>query len=158
STANADFDLYVFRGSAQVTRSAGTYDPEIAIFPATNDTYNVRIVIFDPQGQTFTATAYLEPIPAATSAPTGPAGRYHTFAAPNGLGTSAGEPSIGVDWSTNVAATQSDTQTLFTSFDDCSSPAADSWVEHNAPTSLIDFDPILFTDFRTDRTFTSLLV
>ncbi|HEV7515042.1 MAG TPA: PKD domain-containing protein, partial [Thermoanaerobaculia bacterium] len=101
---------------------------------------------------------FLEPLPAPHPAPTGPAGRFQVYQAPGGLGTTAGEPSVGIDWATGVVATQSDVHTLFTTFDDCSSPAADTWTGRDAATSVIDFDPILFTDYHTGRAFTSLLV
>src|SRR5262249_46378332 len=120
--------------------------------------YDLRIVEFDPQGQTFTVKVFLEPLPAPTPAATGPAARFQVHQAPGGLGTTAGEPSIGIDWATGVVATQSDVHTLFTAFDDCSSPATDTWAQRDAATSVIDFDPILFTDYHTGRAFTSLLV
>jgi hypothetical protein len=156
--ADADFDLYVLQGSSTVAQSATSMDPEITAFPAANGSYDVRVVEFDPQGQSFTVAIFLEPIPPDTPPAKGPAGRFQVYQAPNGLGTSAGEPSIGVDWATGEVATQSDVHTLFTTFNDCSSPAQDTWVQRDAPTSIVDFDPILFTDFHTGRAFTSLLV
>jgi len=157
-TADADFDLYVLQGANTVAQSATAMDPEIATFPAVNGSYDVRVVEFDPQGQSFTAAIFLEPIPPNTAPATGPAGRFQVYQARGGLGTTAGEPSVGVDWFTGEVATQSDVHTLFTTFNDCSSPAQDTWVQHDAPTSLVDFDPILFTDYHTGRAFTSLLV
>ena len=71
------------------------------------------------------------------------------------LGRSAIEPSIGVDWKTNVTAYQSDLETLFVTF---GSNGLASWVNRRAPTSqFIDSDPILFTDRQTGRTFASEL-
>jgi hypothetical protein len=156
--ADADFDLYVLQGGNVVAQSATSMDPEITAIPAANGTYDVRVVEFDPQGQTFTVAIYLEPIPPAVVPATGPAARFQVYQAPGGLGTTAGEPSIGIDWATGVVATQADVHTLFTSFNDCSSPAQDTWVQRDAPTSLVDFDPILFTDYHTGRAFTSLLL
>lgn len=72
----------------------------------------------------------------------------------------AGEPSIGVNWNTNVTAFQSDLQTLFVTFNDnCQSvtPKA-TWVNRPAPTSQgADQDPIGFTDRVTGRTFAAQL-
>src|SRR5438874_2560990 len=71
------------------------------------------------------------------------------------LGHSAIEPSIGVDWKTNVTAYQSDLETLFVTF---GSNGLANWVNRRAPTSqFIDSDPILFTDRQTGRTFASEL-
>lgn len=73
----------------------------------------------------------------------------------------AGEPSIGVNWNTNVTAFQSDLQTLFVTFnDDCSAAGAtkDTWVNRQAPTSqAADQDPIGFVDRVTGRTFSAQL-
>src|SRR5437016_9470868 len=71
------------------------------------------------------------------------------------LGHSAIEPSIGVDWKTNVTAYQSDLESLFVTF---GSNGLATWVNRRAPTSqFIDSDPILFTDRQTGRTFASEL-
>jgi hypothetical protein len=156
--ANADYDLYILQGGKETARSAGIFDPEIATFDAVNGEYNVRVVEFDPQGNTFTAKIFLEPIPATAKPAKGAAATYDTFPAPNGLGTAGGEPSIGVNWNTGAVATQADTQTLFTWFDDSTSPATAKWEDRSSPFSAIDFDPILYTDSVTGRTVVSLLV
>jgi hypothetical protein len=71
------------------------------------------------------------------------------------LGRGAFEPSIGVDWKTNVTAYQSDLESLFVTF---GSNGSASWINRRAPTSqFIDSDPILFTDRQTGRTFASEL-
>src|SRR5438270_3080820 len=109
-------------------------------------------------------------LPAAPADP-GPKVGYENFEAPGVLtpltqtssgaytveylGHSAIEPSIGVDWKTNVAAYQSDLETLFVTF---GSNGLANWVNRRAPTSqFIDSDPILFTDRQTGRTFASEL-
>src|SRR5438046_6377103 len=59
----------------------------------------------------------------------------------------AGEPSIGVNWNTNVTALQSDLPTLFVTFNDSCNPASPkaTWVNRGAPTSQgVDQDPIGF--------------
>jgi hypothetical protein len=72
----------------------------------------------------------------------------------------AGEPSIGVNWNTNVTAFQSDLQTLFVTFNDnCIAPGPkDTWVNRQAPTSQgADQDPIGFVDRTLGRTFSAQL-
>ena len=68
----------------------------------------------------------------------------------------AGEPSIGVNWNTNVTAFQSDFQTAFVTWDDSCNLASPKafWRESQAPTAEgADQDPIGFTDRVTGRTF-----
>src|ERR1700719_1369098 len=72
----------------------------------------------------------------------------------------AGEPSIGVNWNTNVTAFQSDFQTAFVTWDDSCNLAAPKalWRESQAPTAeAADQDPIGFTDRVTGRTFSAQL-
>src|SRR5947209_5145570 len=76
STTDADYDLYVLQGSNPIVQSATAFDPEIVTFPAENGTYDLRVVEFDPQGQTFTVNVFLEPLPAPVPAATGPAARF----------------------------------------------------------------------------------
>ncbi|MFN2455015.1 MAG: PKD domain-containing protein [Pyrinomonadaceae bacterium] len=83
------------------------------------------------------------PPPSGTPQP-GP--RYQNYAAPNGVGTTAGEPSIGVNWQTGRVFFQSGLQTLRVMFNDCFSPAKTVWEDKSAPTSKQSLDPILFTD------------
>ena len=87
--------------------------------------------------------------------------RYQNYVAPNGLGTSSGEPSIGVDWRTETNGNggtvmfQSYLQTLRVTFDITCSTAI--WENKSAPTSVESLDPILFTDNVLGRTFVSQL-
>jgi hypothetical protein len=72
----------------------------------------------------------------------------------------AGEPSIGVNWNTNVTAFQSDFQTAFVTWDDSCNLASPKavWRESQAPTAEVaDQDPIGFTDRVTGRTFSAQL-
>ena len=72
----------------------------------------------------------------------------------------AGEPSIGVNWKTNVSVFQSDLQTLFVTFDDScnlTAPKA-NWRNSQAPTAqAADQDPIGFVDRVTGRAFSAQL-
>jgi len=83
---------------------------------------------------------------------------FANYHAPAPLGTSAGEPSIGVNWKTGNVFIEAITQTLRVAFNDCYIPALASWADKSAPTSATSFDPILFTDSRTGRTVVSQLI
>lgn len=161
--AVADFDLYVLDANgAAVAQSASSSDPEIAIFPALAGTYTVRVVPFAPLGQSYTGVATL--VAAGTNPPpsTATPPKYDNYAAPNGLGTRAGEPSIGVNWRTGSVMFQAYTQTLRVSFDDRVSPAVATWLDKSATlpkcTAATSLDPILYTDAHTGRTFESQLL
>jgi hypothetical protein len=84
---------------------------------------------------------------------------YTVYAPPAGLGTSAGEPSIGVDERTGAVMYIASLQTLKVTFDDGITPATAAWQDVSHPlTSLITLDPILYTDQRPGRTFVSQLL
>jgi hypothetical protein len=82
---------------------------------------------------------------------------YTNYAAPAPLGRDAGEPSIGVDWSTGNTLLQAGLETLrVNNFDPATGTA--SWTSVGSTiTSVTSLDPILFTDRRTGRTFVSQL-
>jgi hypothetical protein len=84
---------------------------------------------------------------------------YGVFAPPAGIGTGAGEPSLGVDEKTGAVMYIAGLQTLKVSFDDSASPAAATWQDVSAlQTSQITFDPILYTDQSLGRTYVSQLL
>jgi len=88
-----------------------------------------------------------------------PTPAYAIYAPPAGVGTGAGEPSIGVDHRTGAVMYIAGLETLKVSFNDATTPAAATWQNVSAPqTSLITFDPILYTDSQTGRTFVSQLL
>jgi hypothetical protein len=79
---------------------------------------------------------------------------FTDYAAPNGLGTDSGEPSIGVNWNTGRTMFQSGLQTLRVDF----STTPPTWTDvSHVLTSTTSLDPILFTDHSTGRTFVSQL-
>jgi PKD domain len=157
----ADFDVYIYNGfpaaGSPIASSASSADPEVVILPTTGAVYTIRVVPFNPAGQTYTATITLETKPPAPQAGTAPPPRYLNYP-PNpanlaGAG-SAGEPSIGVDWNPNVASLKNGPNpptpgtpvmnninlntggvAFFTAnlneyrvnFDDCASPAKNLW-------------------------------
>lgn len=177
--ATADFDLYVLQGTTLVKSSASSADPETVIvdIPPNGTTYTIRVAPFAPAGQTITGTISLVDAPPPPPAPSGLAPRYQNYAAPAGLGTDAGEPSIGVDWNPNVpslknttspfklntggvAFFQSGPHTLRSNFDDCCSPAKNTWDDvttplvQQAPLS----DPIGYVDRQTGRVYSLDLI
>ncbi|HEY0069849.1 MAG TPA: PKD domain-containing protein, partial [Chloroflexia bacterium] len=95
-------------------------------------------------------------IPARPMSPGTP--RYDVFTPPDGLGTNAGEPSIGVNHNTGAVMYIANVQTLRVTFTDCVSPAQDLWEDVSVPYHAATVDPILFTDPVTGRTFSSQLV
>jgi hypothetical protein len=171
----SDFDLYVYQPDetgTKVGQGGGSTNPEIATFTATSGTYTVYVVPYDVQPDVqFNGTITLAQLappasPTPTPSPTPPievpgVPRYFNYAAPNGLGTSAGEPSIGVNWKSEkffnnslfsnipnggTSMFESGTQTLRVTFDDCPSPASNFWEDRSAPNAATSLDPILFTD------------
>jgi len=171
-TVQAQFDLYVLNSSGTVIASSlssnTNVDPDLVLMPAVSGNYTVRVVPFNPIGQSITGTIELvDKTPAAPSA-SGIAPRYQNYAAPPGKGGSAGEPSVGVDWKPNVASFKHDKvntggvafytsgiQELRVGFDDCSSPAADTWDDVTSPfvQQSVLSDPIGFVDHTTGRVF-----
>jgi hypothetical protein len=104
----------------------------------------------------------LSPPAAAVQAVTTTGPGYTNYPAPNGLGTNAGEPSIGINWHSGRVLVQANTQTLRVTFNDAVSPATATWEDKSATppqcTAATSFDPILFTDHTTGRTFESQLI
>ncbi len=70
------------------------------------------------------------------------------------------EPNIGVNWSNGNVMFQALLQTLRVGFDDQSCPQTppSTWKDVSPVTSQESFDPILFTDHQTNRTFVSHLL
>src|ERR1051326_8477823 len=110
--------------------------------------------------------------PASATATTPGTPRFMNFPAPPGVGTSAGEPSIGSNWTSEQTFSNSSgpipnggTATYFggflpymlkVTFNDCQSPASVIWDQKTlltANTTRVYGDPILFTDNLTGRTF-----
>jgi hypothetical protein len=116
-----------------------------------------------PSSFTFT-TAGRTPFPAATPA-SGLPPRFSLFTPSaaqlaTGLGTDAGEPSVGSNWITGNALFQSFLTTFRVSFDDsCPTSPSSTWVAKQSPiTGTESMDPILWTDSRYGRTIVSQLI
>ena len=164
-----ELDIYVTDAKGNtVGSSATTNDPNVTSFAvAASGVYTVTIVPSLATNTTYTNTLTLVQTSAQGGGGGGGGGpvtyppgtpRYQNYAAPDGLGTTAGEPSLGVNWRTGNVLFGSDLQTLRVSFDDCSSPARARWEDVSAPTSVESLDPILFTDCKTGRTIVSQLL
>lgn len=168
-----DYDLYIHKGSVtgpEVNRSAGgpTISEAAEIDPTVSGTgvYAVHVVYFAASGTAdqYTGKASVETITAGPSPTPPPVSNatpptYDNFVPPSNLGQSAGEPTIGLNWATGRAMFIASLQTLRVTFDDTVSPATATWVNKPATnTSVTSFDPILFTDSQTNRTFVSQLL
>jgi hypothetical protein len=161
-----DYDLYVHKtdvsgpvvaSSAQGTNTAEAAEINVAV--SGTGAYAVHVVYFAAVGDQYqgraevvAATAENPPV-ASTLTPL----TYANFAAPAPLGQGAGEPTIGLNWATGNAFFIAGLETLRVSFDDAAGTA--SWVDRSAlTTSITSFDPILYTDSRTNRIFVSQLL
>ncbi|HWC64896.1 MAG TPA: sialidase family protein, partial [Thermoanaerobaculia bacterium] len=168
--------VYDAGGNVVASAFSGNSAPRVATMPVPPDgtNYTVQVVPFNPEGFSYTATAQLIPKPVFTAPPPNPAAaRFQTYLSPGGMGENAGEPSIGIDWNANdpslrhgtvntggVSFYQSGPNTLRISFDDCSSPAADTWDDVSTPLvqQFVFSDPIGWTDPMTGRVFSLDLI
>ena len=158
--ATDDYDLEVYDPSGALVGTSGNGTGAAE-----------KVVLNNPAGGTYTVSAAPFVAPRAYSAtakltlqapppppPTDPPPTYGIFAPPAGVGTGAGEPSIGVDENTGTAMYIAGLQTLRVEIQDAGGPTA-TWTDVSAPlTSLITLDPILYTDQQTGRTFVSQLL
>jgi hypothetical protein len=62
-TLRADLDLWIYKGSSVYASSASINAAEIAYLPAVSGTYTVRVVPYHAQGESYTATVALGPLP-----------------------------------------------------------------------------------------------
>jgi hypothetical protein len=168
-----DYDVYIHKdtvtGPIVASSASGTtIEEEADIDPAVvgTGTFVVNVVYFAATAaDQYKASATVTNV---TSTPTviakGPAPSFFNYLSPQGIGNDAGEPTIGVNWSTGNVMFIAILETLRVTFDDSTSPARATWTNVSAPNTSIDsFDPILFTDSdvstaRTNRTFVSQLL
>lgn len=170
----SDYDFYIHKDSVTgpLTNSSGEAPPVISesatIDPGVTGTgvYVVRVVYYAASGSAdqYRGTAVTEnkpilnnetqPTMSTATPPT-----YDNFAPPAALGQRAGEPTIGLNWASGRAMFIASLQTLRVTFNDLVSPSTATWENKSAPnTSVTSFDPILFTDSQTNRTFVSQLL
>jgi hypothetical protein len=172
----SQIDLYVLNSSNQYiaeSKSSNTSAvPDLILLPAVSGNYTVRIVPFTV-GPMVTATIQLVDKPPPAPAASGLPPRFQNYNAPAGIGSDAGEPSVGVDWNPNVPSLKHDRvntggvcfftsgpHQLRASFDDCSSPAGHTW--EDVSTAFVQqfalSDPIGFVDHTTGRVFSLDLI
>src|SRR5688572_22077953 len=163
-----DWDLSVYDPSGSGAGSSGNPPGIAEIVVLANPAAGVHTVSGAPfaVGAPYSATAVLE-LGAAPPPPPPPgalAVKMFQYEPPAGIGASAGEPSIGVgrlgaEHVPNAAMYIAGLEVLRVTRDECLSSSrqdTDLWVDRTAPNNgLATLDPILFTDFRTGRTFAS---
>jgi hypothetical protein len=163
---SGDWDLSVYGPDGGLVGSSGNGPNQAEIVTLTNPasgTYTVAAAPFapavGPDGNSYTASATLTKTGATTQPPPGAENiTYANYAAPNGLGTDAGEPSIGANLKSGNVMFQSGLQALRVTFNDTFSPGAASWKDVSFPTaSSASLDPIGIMDQRTGRWFSSQL-
>jgi hypothetical protein len=172
-----DYDLYVHQGGptgpivAQSPTGPSNFEQD-DIDPAEDGTgvFYVHVVYFaataaDQYRGTATVVAKgqgLPPAPVAAGLP--PRYQSHT---PTAAQIAAGmtrntqdEPNVGVNWRSGNVFLQALLQTLKVKFSDqvCAQTPPSSWTDVSPPTAATSFDPILFTDHDTGRTFVSHLL
>jgi hypothetical protein len=161
-----DWDMTVFGPNGNLVDGSGNSPGQLELVTLVNPpagTYTVSAAPFAPvvgtDGNSYAASAEIIHQVVNYAQAGADSISYHNFAAPSGLGTGAGEPSIGVNWNTGRAMYIAGLQTLRITFDDSSFPAKATWENKSfATTSRISLDPILFTDRETGRTFVSQLI
>lgn len=171
-----DYDMYVHKGGVSgaivgSSASGGTTQEQVVLDPSKPNIgtglFTVRVVYFASVpgvDQYHGSAALVDGVIAPVAAPVSSVGpRFENFnppaAGPDTLGRFSGEPSIGVGLPIaghpeGRAMFQSDVQTLRVTFNGSLKP---TWVNKPAPTSQVDFDPILWTDRLTGQTVVHLL-
>lgn len=156
-----DYDLEVFGPNGALVGTSGNGPGTAEKLILTNPAAGQYTVSAGPYValRSYTAKATLSLIAPPPPPPSDPPPAYGILAPPAGVGASAGEPTLGVDEATGAVMFIAGTETLKVSIqDDADEPTA-TWTNVSAPqTSLITFDPILFTDQQTGRTFVSQLL
>src|SRR5438067_2323130 len=180
-SGSSDYDLYIYKGTVHNTdgsqaanyQSASSANPEIAsISPLSDGTsqYTVKVVPFTPTGESVHVT--MELLPGSGSGgstgfggpdPTTPGvPRYQNFFAPDGTSaqSSDGEFNIGFNPKTGRIMTMNIGPIWRLTPPERLSPAKPEccealWEDKTNLTTITGLDPILFTDQKTGRTFSS---
>ncbi|MDQ3282529.1 MAG: hypothetical protein M3Q69_14100 [Acidobacteriota bacterium] len=160
-----DYDIYIHKGSVtgpEVDRSGDglTTTEDALIIPSRDGVgpFVVHVVYFAAtQADQYRGTVDVIPSPFVTPGTGTTAPEFRTYAAPAPLGKSAGEPTLGLMRSGKTMFIAG-LETLRVTFNDPDANAV-SWEDKSALTTSIEsFDPILYTDPRTGRTFVSQLL
>src|SRR3954468_16334395 len=141
-----DYDLEVYAPDGSLVGSSGSAVGQAETVILTNPpagTYTVSASPYVPlQGyQASAKLSQIQPPPASTEPPP----TYANYTPPDGMGTGAGEPSIGFNRDSGKAMYIAGLQTLRVTFNGCSSPATAKWEDVSSPlTSTTSLDPILY--------------
>jgi hypothetical protein len=161
-----DYDLHVYGPDGSLVESSAGSDgwEEVDLIVPSPGTYEVVVQAWlVGVGSTYSAVATYRQLPPEVEGPS-PAPEeerpYDILVAPAPLGRTAGEPTLGVNEARDGAIMYiSGTQTLRLRADDATSPPLETWEDVSfLTTSLVTFDPILWTDQQTGRTFVSQLL
>ena len=174
-----EYDVYVHKGTLAgplvASYTAGlTADESVTLDPSDSaigtGVFAVHVVVVSGStavdnytGKVTVLVAAPRPTPAVQASGLPPQYQIH-FPTPAqiaaGIGTSSGEPSIGVDWVSGKIMYQAVLQTLRETADDsCRNTPTLTWEQVQSPvTGTETFDPILFTDHDTGRTQISQLI
>lgn len=176
-TVATDYDVFIHKGTptgplaGDSATGPSNFEQE-DLDPTEDGTglFYVHVVYFaataaDQYRGVVTVVAEGQGLPLAPVA-TGPWPRYQSHT-PSAEQIAAGmtrntqdEPNIGVNWKTGNVMFQALLQTLRVRFDDqaCAQTPPSVWTDVSPPTAVNSFDPILFTDHDTGRTFVSHLL
>jgi hypothetical protein len=162
--AAGDYDLQVWSPGGALVKGSGNAPGQLetaTMFNPPAGIYTVSAAPFAPNPglASYSATAEIKPYDPDEQTPPGSDNiTYATYAASNGMGTGAGEPSVGTNWKSGRTMFQAGLETLRVTWDDCSSPAEADWLDVSfATTSGPSLDPIGFCDNQTGRYFASQL-
>jgi len=159
--ATDDYDLEVYNPDGSLAGNSGNSAGTKETVTLTNPAAGTYTITASPYAavSAYQGSAKISQIPPPPPASTATPPRYANYTPPDGMGGNAGEPSIGVDRRTGKVMYIAGTQTLRTTFNDCSSPASAKWEDVSATlTSQVTFDPILYTDPQLGRTYVSQLL
>ncbi|MBI3933029.1 MAG: cadherin-like domain-containing protein [Acidobacteria bacterium] len=157
-----DWDMQVYGPDGALLEASGNAPGQLEQVILSNPAAGVHTVAAAPYAPltAYSASATIRkvetpppPPPSSEAPPT-----YSSYTPPAGMGTRAGEPTLGVDEKTGAVMYIAGLETLRVRFDDCASPARAAWEDVSfLLTSQNTLDPILFTDQPLGRTFASQL-
>ncbi len=161
-TGGDDYDLQVYDPNGNLAGSSGNA-------PSQSEQVN----LFNPSAGTYTVSVanFAAALPYAGSATLadntgggggGPPGTetvsFGIHTPPSGIGANAAEPSLGTNWESNRFMYIAGLEVLRIDRNQCTSPETLSWTDVTFPLQgITTLDPILFTDYLTNRTFASQL-
>src|SRR5207248_7281812 len=162
-----DLDIFVENAAGQlVANNNSTVDPSVIILPIPpNGTVYHFIAVASVGTAPINGSVSLTTKFPASSPGLGAPPRYLNYPAASNQANGSNEPSMGVDWNPNVPGLREivgqtrkntggvafftgDTIQYRSDFDDCSSPAINTWTDTGAPI-ITGLDPIGFVDHFT---------